>query len=104
MLSKMARRTVRPAVPLEERLSDQSAEFYKALDQEKKDRVRELVTYIRKYPGVDGVRVFYRATEEKTFNVLVDPDYTIWFRPDGNRVWIDLIQNTSVAVRQAAYS
>ncbi|MFN0148816.1 MAG: hypothetical protein ACKVT1_20120 [Dehalococcoidia bacterium] len=92
-------------MPLEERLSDTSGEFYLGLPSEKRERIGELVSYLRKYPDIDNVRVFRYTpddTDQREWRVLVESDYTLYFRVDGSQALIDLITETSPDVRQAA--
>ena len=93
-----------PMPALTERLSDQSWAYFDSLDEAGKERVKELVHYVRKYPGVDDVRIHPAVIDGKSFHVLVEADYTIYFRPEGKTAWIDLIQVTKPEVRKLAYA
>jgi hypothetical protein len=90
-----------------ERVSDSAANFYRALSPERRARVVELVEYIRKYPEIDNIRIFpYRDHSRPNWDrrVLVESDFTIFFRAEGNLALIDIISETPAEVRKAALS
>jgi hypothetical protein len=90
-----------------ERVSESAANFYRALSPERRARVVELVEYIRKYPEIDDIRIFpYRdeARPDLDRRALVESDFTIFFRSEGNLALIDIISETPAEVRKAALS
>jgi hypothetical protein len=87
---------------LEERLSPGAAEFYKSLGRDSRDRVRELIEHIRQNPRVDGISVFPFKAEDISWHVLVAGDFTIFFRPEGDKVFVDSIERSPTGLKQAA--
>jgi hypothetical protein len=86
----------------EERLAEAAAESFLRLPPEGQEKVKGLIESIRESPVVDDERVFELKTKPVSFRVLVDPDYTVYFRLEGDQVWIYTIQETSPDVRLAA--
>ena len=87
----------------EERLAEAAAESFLSLPPEAQAKVKGLIESIREDPAVDDERVFELKTKPVSFRVLVDPDYTLYFRlEDDSQVWIYSIQETSPDVRLAA--
>ncbi len=92
----------RKMAPKEERLSEVAGEFFLEQDPRDRERLRELLEFVSTDPEVDEESVFELETDSATWHVLVDDDYTVYFRPERDVIYIDSIQETPEDVRRSA--
>lgn len=85
----------------EERLTSSAVETVRGLSSEGRRRVEFLVERIRNNPEVDDRDIYDVPTKTVSFRVLVDPEYKIFFRLEGNIVRIYTISPTSDSLRRA---
>ncbi len=86
--------------PREERIAPSAIEFIRSLPDASRERVKDLIRDLRAHPEKDSGRMIVQIDVPPGYwHVLADSEFTIYFRPTADRLFVDAVVETIPSVK-----